>query len=126
VRGANDRISLGIIGTGDRGSGLISQIVGRAKTDNVEITALCDVWRVNRERAAARVKSTFGREPRTFSRFGELLALRDVDAVVIATPDFAHCPILITALKAGKDVYVEKPMSIDVAEAPQELPLRVA
>lgn len=121
--GANERLSLGIIGAGDRGQALMSQIVGLAKSHEVEITAVCDVWRPNRERAAARVRSAFDRVPRSFSRFGELLALKDIDAVVIATPDFAHAPILIEALKADKDVYVEKPMSIDLAAANAALDL---
>ena len=60
-----------------------------------------------------------GHEPRQFTRFGDLLEQRDVDAVVIATPDFSHGTILKAALKAGKDVYVEKPMTIDLASARQ-------
>jgi predicted dehydrogenase len=115
AHGANDRLSIGIIGAGDRASALMGQIIGLAKVHNAAITAICDVWRVNRDKAAARGQAAFGPAPRTFTRFGELLALSDVDAVVIATPDFAHAPILIAALEAGKDVYVEKPMSIDLA-----------
>lgn len=121
--GANNRLSLGMIGVGDRGAALLSQILGLAKGHNVEVTAVCDVWSVNREKASERVRSAHGREPRSFTRFGELLALKDVDAVVIATPDFGHAPILITAMKAGKDAYVEKPMSLDVAEASTALDL---
>ncbi len=117
VPGANDRISIGIIGSGERGSYLMTEIRANAREHNAEITAVCDVWQPNLRNAAANVKTWFGREPRTFTRFGDLLDLDDVDAVVIATPDFAHCSILIAALQAGKDVYVEKPMSIDLGEA---------
>jgi predicted dehydrogenase len=121
--GANERLSIGLIGVGDRGGAHMAEIHRLAEKMNVEITALCDVWKVNLNRAAARVKGWWGKEPRQFSRFGDLLALKDVDAVVIATPDHLHTPIMIAALKAGKDVYVEKPMSMDVAEANEALDL---
>ncbi|MBP7937798.1 MAG: Gfo/Idh/MocA family oxidoreductase [Phycisphaerae bacterium] len=122
--GPNDRISIGCIGVGDRGFGaLMQEIKGEAAKHNVEITAVCDVWKPNLERAAAKAKEWFGKEPRQFTRFGELLALKEVDAVTIATPDFAHTPIMIEALTAGKDVYVEKPMSIELAGANQALDL---
>lgn len=122
--GPNDRISIGCIGVGDRGYGaLMQEIRGQAARHNVEISAVCDVWKPNLERAAAKAKEWFGKEPRSFTRFGDLLALKDVDAVTIATPDFAHTPIMIEALEAGKDVYVEKPMSIELAGANQALDL---
>jgi predicted dehydrogenase len=121
--GANSRIAVGCIGTGGRGSDLMSQIVGLAEKQNVHITAVCDVWRKNLQAAAKRVKDKFGNEPRQFTRFQELLALNDVDAVTIATPDFSHGTILTAALKAGKDVYVEKPMTIDLASANEALDL---
>ncbi|MBI3853927.1 MAG: Gfo/Idh/MocA family oxidoreductase [Verrucomicrobia bacterium] len=121
--GAKERLNLGLIGTGDRGSYLMKEIIAASGKCNVNITAVCDVWRKNREAAAAQVKQHFGREPKGFTRFGELLASPDVDAVVIATPDFSHGPILVAALEAGKDVYVEKPMTIDIATANQALDL---
>ncbi len=115
--GANDRISIGIIGTGSRGAALFREIAKLKESHNVTISAVCDVWRPNREGAAKRVEEVFGAKPFTTSRFGEVLARDDVDAVVIATPDFGHTPIMIEALKANKDVYVEKPMSLDVEKA---------
>ncbi|MCX8038847.1 MAG: Gfo/Idh/MocA family oxidoreductase, partial [Candidatus Sumerlaeia bacterium] len=123
VLGANEKISIGLIGVGDRCSAHLAEIIKLSKSMNVEITAVCDVWKVNLSRAAARVKTAFGREPRQFTRFGELIALKDVDAVVIATPDYAHTPIMIAALKEKKDVYVEKPMSIEIGEANEALDL---
>jgi predicted dehydrogenase len=89
----------------------------------VAVTALCDVWRRNREAAAVRVKQGLGAEPKQFTRFPELLAWPEVEAVVIATPDFSHAPILLAALGAGKDVYVEKPMTIDIPSANRALDL---
>jgi predicted dehydrogenase len=121
--GANDKIAIGCIGVGGRGSALLGEILGLAAKENVQVTAVCDVWQKNRQAAAKRIQSKLGREPRQFSRFHELLALSDLDAVVIATPDFSHGPILTAALKAGKDVYVEKPMTIELAHANEALDL---
>lgn len=121
--GANDRIGIGFIGTGDRGSALMRELLALASPHNVAVTAVCDVWKRNREAAVAAVARAAGRAPKQFTRFGELLAQPDVDAVVIATPDFSHAPILLAALEAGKDVYVEKPMTLDVPSANQALDL---
>lgn len=120
---ANDRINIGIIGTGDRASQLMKEILAAREKCNVAITAVCDVWRLNREATAAKIKQGSGVEPRQFARYADLLALKDVDAVVIATPDFSHGAILAAALEAGKDVYIEKPMTIDVASANRALDL---
>ena len=123
VFGANERIRVGLIGTGDRCSAHIQDLGKLRESHNVEVSAVCDVWKPNRESAAARINKIFGKKPFETSRFGEVLARNDVDAVLIATPDFAHTPIMIEALKAGKDVYVEKPMSITVEEANEALDL---
>src|SRR6266436_8832889 len=65
ILGANDRISLGHVGVGRRGTEL-AEIVARLKAKNVEMTAVCDLWKVNREAAAARAASAYGRAPRAF------------------------------------------------------------
>jgi predicted dehydrogenase len=110
IAGANDRISLGHIGIGNRGSEL-DWIVGQLKgKHNAELTAVCDLWKVNREKAAARAEKTYGRAPRSFQHLEDLLALKDVDAVLISTPEHSHSPVLRLAAEAGKDAYVEKPM----------------
>ncbi|NOX56860.1 MAG: Gfo/Idh/MocA family oxidoreductase [Planctomycetes bacterium] len=119
--GANERLAIGMIGVGGRGSAHMAKLRSLAQSHNVEITAVCDVWQVNLKRAAERGKGWFGREPKQFTRFGDLLTSGGVDAVVIATPDFSHTPILIAALKADKDAYVEKPMSITIEEANEAL-----
>jgi predicted dehydrogenase len=121
--GANERIGVAFIGTGDRGSYLMKELLPLGDKCNVEVRAVCDVWRKNREAAVARVKESGGREPKQFTRFTDLLALPEVDAVIIATPDFSHGPILVAALEAGKDVYVEKPMTIDIGSANRALDL---
>jgi len=117
VLGANERISIGIIGCGDRGrNSLIKDILGFQNQANVEITAVCDPWRQMREQAAAQVKSASGREPAQHGHCEDLLAMKDVDAVTIATPEHLHCAQLIAAVRAGKDVYIEKPLAMNMEE----------
>ena len=81
------------------------------------MTAVCDLWKVNREKAAATNAKYYGRAPRTFQYLEDVLALKDVDAVLISTPEHSHSPILKMAVEAGKDAYVEKPMGNVLAEA---------
>lgn len=110
ILGANDRISLGHIGIGNRGREL-DWIVSRLKDKhNVEMTAVCDLWKVNRERASAFNGTYYGRAPRAFADPKELLALNDVDAVLISTPEHSHSPVLKMVGEATKDAYCEKPM----------------
>jgi predicted dehydrogenase len=118
----NAIINIALIGTGDRMQmAHIPDILNLSAKHNVRITAVCDVWKKNRESAAAKIKQKSGAEPRQFSRFQEVLQLSDIDAVIIATPDFSHGPILCAALEANKDVYIEKPMCIDVPSANKAL-----
>ena len=116
IAGANDRISLGHIGIGNRGTEL-DDIASRLKqSHNVEMTAVCDLWSVNREKAHATNASFYGKAPRAFKDPEKLLALHDVDAVIISTPEHSHSPMLKLAAEAGKDVYVEKPMGNVLSE----------
>jgi len=117
VVGANDRISLAHIGTGNRGSEL-DWIAAQLKTkQNVEMTAVCDLWKLKREKAVAANEKYYGRAPRAFQHLEDVLALKDVDAVIISTPEHSHSPILKMVVDAGKDAYVEKPMGNVLAEA---------
>jgi predicted dehydrogenase len=117
IKGANDRILLGHIGVGDRGTEL-AWIASQLKDkQNVEMAAVCDLWKVNREKAAARAQSVYGRAPRAFQYMDDLLALKDVDAVIVSTADFQHAPILRHVAEAGKDAYCEKPMANNLDEA---------
>ena len=112
--GANERISIGVIGCGSRGVGAHMAGVHRhAKAANLEITAVADPWRVPRERAAAKAKEWYGRAARQFVSYRDLVALKDVDAVMIASCDHQHTAHLEAAAKAGKDVYCEKPLGKD-------------
>ena len=105
------------------GNYLLGETLKIASSHNVEVAALCDVWKVNLEKTVARLATAQTTKPRTFARYADLLALKDIDAVIIATPDFAHTPVLIDAIKAGKDAFVEKPMAtvLDHAKTAQKL-----
>jgi predicted dehydrogenase len=117
IAGANDRISLCHIGNGSRGRDL-DLIASQLKTShNVEMTAVCDLWRLNREKAIATNTKYYGRAPRGYQYVEEVLALKDVDAVIISTPEHSHSPLLKMAVEAGKDAYVEKPMGNVLGEA---------
>ncbi|HUS73584.1 MAG TPA: Gfo/Idh/MocA family oxidoreductase, partial [Sedimentisphaerales bacterium] len=112
IIGANDRISIGIIGCGSRGVGAhMAGVHKHAKSENIEITAVCDPWRLRQEAASAKVKEWYGRDARQFSSYRDLLALKDIDAVMIASCDHQHTTHLEAAAKAGKDAYCEKPLA---------------
>jgi predicted dehydrogenase len=117
IRGANDRIALGHIGVGSRGREL-EQLAGSLRNShNVEMTAVCDLWTVNLEKAKGACAGVYGRAPRGFQHLEDLLAQKDVDAVLISTPEHSHSPILKMVIEAGKDAYVEKPMGNVLEEA---------
>ncbi len=111
--GANDIIRIGIIGVNGRGKGIAS---GLAKMPECEITYLCDVDSRALETCQGLVCSITGRTPKGEKDLRRLMEAPDVDAVVIAAPDHWHVPAAIMAMKAGKHVYLEKPMSHSPAE----------
>jgi predicted dehydrogenase len=114
AQGANDRIRIGIIGCGDRGQKAhMPGIHKHAEEQNAEFVAVCDPWRQRREEAAAKVKEWHGREATQFSSYRELLAMDDLDAVMIASCDHQHTTHLEAVAEAGKDVYCEKPLGMD-------------
>jgi len=102
ARGANDRISYGLIGSGGRGRSVskVFQDLG------AQCVAVSDVYEPNLDLG---LKAAPG--ARSYLDYHDLLAHKGLDAVLIATPDHQHCPMLLAALAAGKDVYLEKPMS---------------
>ena len=117
ILGANDRISLGHVGIGNRGRDL-DLIASKLKSShNVEMTAICDLWKVNREKAVATNAGYYGRAPQAVQYVDELIAMKDVDAILISTPEHSHSPILKIVAEAGKDAYVEKPMGNVLSEA---------
>jgi predicted dehydrogenase len=117
IVGANDRISIGQIGIGNRGRELASVAAGLKNAHNVEMTAVCDLWKVNRERAARTTADAYSRVPRSFQYMEDMLALNDLDAVIISTADHQHAPILKLVAESGRDAYCEKPMANVLEEA---------
>ncbi len=117
VLGANDRIQLGHVGVGTRGREL-EWIVSQLKdSKNVEVTAVCDLWKVNREHATMTAEKYYGRPPRAFQHLDDLLAFNGLDAVIISTPEHQHSAMLKMVANAGKHAYVEKPMGNVLEEA---------
>src|SRR5689334_1019292 len=114
VAGANDRIGLAMIGCGGRGH--VREVLPFLDETNTAFLAVCDTWRQQREKAAATVKQGTGRAPEEYVNYHDVLAQKNIDAVVIATPDHQHCPILVDAVRAGKDVYIEKPLAMNMRE----------
>ncbi|MBI3682954.1 MAG: Gfo/Idh/MocA family oxidoreductase [Acidobacteria bacterium] len=112
----NDRIAIGLIGAGGRGTYLLNEIA-KARENNVVINAVCDVYRPHLDRGIDLAMKAFGIRPQRTSDYRELLAWKDIDAVVIASPDFTHSQILHDAVEAGKDAYCEKPMGTSFVEA---------
>jgi predicted dehydrogenase len=107
----NEKIRLGIIGVGGRGMSHVNDFKGQS---DVQITAVCDVYEPHRNQAIQAI----GSNPKGYSDFRKLLDSPDVDAVVIATPPHWHTLVAIAAMRAGKDVYIEKPMTMFPAEIP--------
>jgi len=115
--GANERIRVGIIGAGDRMQSLISTFLKAGPAFNAEITAVCDLWNFHREKTANRIKKETGYAPKQFRNTDELYDGDHVDAVMIATPDFAHAIPCAEAVRNDKDVYVEKPLANTIEDA---------
>ena len=120
IVGANERVRIGIIGTGGMGGGHMHSFLGfRAKERaNVDVVALADVCktRVQRAQQAAREKQP-DVEVKAYQQYSDLLARDDLHGVLIASPEHWHAKMAIDALDAGKDVYLEKPMTLNLAHA---------
>jgi predicted dehydrogenase len=106
---ANNRVRLGFIGLGNRGDQVFDAFL---KQPDMEVAAICDLSDAYMDHAAQKA----GSSPRRFKDYRQLLEQKDLDAVVIATPDHWHALMTVHACLAGKDVYVEKPLSLCVAE----------
>jgi predicted dehydrogenase len=107
--GANEHLRVGVIGAGGRAQALMKAL---AKVPNVRIAAVCDIWDTNL--AAGRKLAADGAF--TTKRYQDVLDRKDIDAVLIGTPDHWHTPLTIVACEAGKDVYVEKPLTHSLDE----------
>jgi predicted dehydrogenase len=108
-----DRVNAGFIGFGIRGNILME---AARNTGLVNLVVACDCYQGHLDRAKER---TSGKIETNFAQYKKVLDRKDVDAVIIATPDHWHLPIVLDALAAGKDVYIEKPMTHTVEEGPE-------
>ena len=115
IPGANDRINVAFVGCGGRMNTHIRRIVERNKAQgDVQAVAVNDIWDKRKERAR---QATGVDQKSVYHDYREVCARPDVDVVVIASPDHWHHPMAMEALRAGKDVYLEKPMTYTVDEA---------
>jgi predicted dehydrogenase len=122
--GANSKVSLGVIGTGGRGF-YLTQRAYAGNAGRFQIEAVCDTFAGNLAREKDYVQTQGKNVPKTYVDYKELLADKSIDAVIIATPEHLHHRMLLDALAAGKNVYVEKPLAHTVEEA-QEIMKAVA
>ena len=111
-----ERVRVATIGVRNQGKTLTAHLAG---LPDVDVVALCDVDESLRPAATSAATDVHGKSPRWESDFRRILDDRTIDAVVIATPDHWHAPMTILACQAGKDVYVEKPVSHNVREGQQ-------
>lgn len=118
---ANDIINLGFIGLGQQAIHLMN---GFITIPDVRIVAACDIYDIKRNRFEQRVNKYYSEKKiknklSMYIRYEELLAREDIDAVVIATPDHQHALMAIAACRAGKDIYLEKPVTFTIYEGQQ-------
>lgn len=109
----SDRIRVGFIGLGGQGTGRLREFM---KHEDVFAAAVCDLDQKHTDRAVDLVEKTQGHKPEVFHDFRKILELKDIDAVMVATPDHWHAIPVIQACHAGKDVFVEKPLSYSIGE----------
>lgn len=106
--GVNEKIQIGIIGLGRR----FHEVINPIPKDRFAIVAFCDVYDTRLESA----KTKFNKDAATYKDYRDMLVADDIDAVVVSAPDHWHALLAIEACKAGKDVYVEKPLALTIAE----------
>src|SRR5260370_16239099 len=115
AQGANDKVTSGGIGLGRRGYAGLDWLHTAAAND-VQVSAICDTYQGYIARAQDRLQTVWGAKAKTFVDYRELLADKSIDAVYIMTPEHLHHDMAIGALKAGKHVYIEKPLAHTIEE----------
>jgi predicted dehydrogenase len=103
----SDQVVLGLIGAGGRGTFVMTIF---QKDPALRVGAICDVYEPNLERGLSTASKIPGNQPRAYRNYKQLLADKDIQAVLIATPEHWHHRMVLDALAAGKDVYIEKPL----------------
>jgi predicted dehydrogenase len=115
ARAADNKLNIGWIGVGTRGYAALDWM-HTAAPDDVQITSICDTYQGYIARAKDRMKTVWGTTPKTYVDYHDLLADKSVDAVFIMTPEHLHHDMTIAALRAGKNVYIEKPLAHTIEE----------
>jgi predicted dehydrogenase len=121
-KGPNERMTLGFIGMGKQNSGLLNGFIHNKET---QVVAVCDVDTTRREHAKQTIEDYYAKQTDkgsfkgcdAYKDFRQLIARKDIDGVVVATPDHWHAIIVVAAANAGKDIYCEKPLSLTIPEA---------
>lgn len=113
--GQNNRLKVGVVGTGGRGSYLMDMAY-KGSPELIEITAVCDTFAGNLAKAKDKVQSVGKNTPKAVIDYKEIINDPSVDVVVIATPEHLHYPMAMAALKAGKNIYLEKPIAHTIEE----------
>lgn len=112
IVGANDRVRIGVVGFSDRfRTSLLPAFSNHYKELNFDMVAVSDLWKKRRDEGQAALKEKFGHDIKACVNNDELYSTKDIDAVIISTPDFQHALHAIEAVKAGCDAYVEKPFA---------------
>src|SRR5687767_15110612 len=111
---ANDKVVIGLIGCGGMGAANMRNLMGHA---DVEVAALCDVDSARIPGDFAEVEKKYGRKPDVYGDYRKMLERKDIDAVIVGSPDHWHALNLIHTCEAGKDSYCEKPISHNIVEA---------
>src|ERR1035437_7123914 len=111
---AGSRIAVGCIGVGPQGQGDMGNFLNQK---DAQVVAVCDVMKDHLDQARDRVNQHYkNKDCATFADFREVVARKDIDAFLIATPDHWHVLTALAAVRAGKDVYLEKPMGLNLTE----------
>ena len=112
--GANDKVVLGLIGCGGMGAQDMRTLMRKPE---VAVAALCDVDKNRMPGDISAVTDQYGKAPELFGDYRKMLERKDIDGIIVGTPDHWHALNLINAVEAGKDAYCEKPISHDITEA---------
>jgi predicted dehydrogenase len=111
IMGANERINIGVIGCGGMAGSHMEALLGMKQSDNVEISAVCDIYTTRLEKAKELTKA------QAYKNYQDILKNKDIDYVLIATPEHWHYQMTLDAISAGKHIYVEKPLTHTIEQA---------
>lgn len=114
--GANDKLNMAVIGCGGIAGHHLDRLLPMLDEEKLNILAVCDVYETRAKGFRDRIKGVGG-DPKVLTDHNDVLAMKDIDYVLIATPEHAHHPVTMAALDAGKHVYVEKPIAHSIPQA---------